>query len=88
MPDDPQNNILITQDGQACLSEFGIAGAFRTIWFYSIGLRTLRYLAPERILQSPLQDPETSRPSKEGDVYSLVMTSFSVRSSVARHPTA
>jgi len=88
MPNNAQNNILITQDGQACLGEFGIAGAFQRFDFYTYELGTLRYIAPECLLslESP-RSPKTTRTSQEGDVYSLAMTSFSVRSAIVVHPT-
>ena len=75
-----QNNILITQDGQACLGEFWITGAFRDLYFNTHELGTLQYMAPECF------SPEIWSP-KESDVYSLAMTSFSVSSHVVNHLT-
>ena len=75
-----QNNVLITQDGRACLGEFGIIGAFERFDFYMYELETVRYMAPECFyLKGAYGSPETSGPSKESDVYSLAVTSFSVR---------
>ena len=80
-----QDNILITQDGQACLGDFAIAAAFDR---YSCGYHqqeTLRCMAPERIKGS--KRPVLFPPSKESDVYSFTMASFSVRTSFENHPT-
>jgi serine/threonine protein kinase len=67
-------NILITRDGQACLGDFGIAGAFKDFAYHDNKLETLRYMAPERLLGAPAMNG----PSRESDVYSLAMTSFKV----------
>ena len=81
-----QNNILITQDGQACLGDFAIDGMLKE-WPYSYHQpENLRYMAPERISVRDDVIWVTSS-SKESDVYSLAMTSFSVRASVGNHPT-
>ena len=83
----PQNNILITQGGQACLGDLGIATAFGNLDFYAYELGNLRYMAPECFLWEPLGCSKISGPTEESDIYSLVMTSFFVRSSVVNHPT-
>ena len=83
MTNNVQNNILVARGGQACLGDFGITGAFPRFSSSGYGLRTLRYMAPEWFFGGDLG---TSVPSKESDVYSLAMTSFSVRSSVVDHP--
>ena len=72
-----QNNILITPDGQACLGDFAIAAAFEQFSSGYLQPETLRYMAPERFSYggSPFL---VEHPSKESDVYSLAMTSFSV----------
>ena len=72
-----QNNILITPDGQACLGDFAIAASFEKFSAAYLQPETLRYMAPERFLSggSPCL---VDRPSKESDVYSLAMASFSV----------
>lgn len=89
MPDNAQNNIFIARDGRACLGEFGIAGAVQRYDFFTYELETLRYMAPECFLSAEFpSDPKTSGIQKEGDVYSLTMTSFSVRSSVLNHSAA
>jgi len=70
---------LITQDGQACLGDFAITATFARLYtFYQ--QETLRYTAPERIAYS-LVAVVPDEHSKEGDVYSVAMTSFSVRTS-------
>ena len=86
--DNSQNNILITRDGEACLGDFGIAGAFQRLGFYAYGLGTLRYTAPERFPREAYWSPKVTDPSRESDIYSLAMTSFSVRSPVVNHVTA
>ena len=65
-----------------CLGDFAIAGMFTARWFTFEDYQpeTLRYMAPERV--SPLADP-----TKESDVYSLAMTSFSVCACFGNHPT-
>jgi len=84
-PDTAQNNVLITRDGHACLGEFGIVGASHRPELYAYELGTLRFMAPECFLW--VSSPRISRPSKESDVYSFAMTSFSVGSSVVSRPT-
>ncbi|KAF9649115.1 kinase-like protein [Thelephora ganbajun] len=69
-------NILITQDGRACLGDFGISGGFSDLSFTRFKLGTARYMALGQV--SLLN----SSPSKQGDVYSLAMTSFTVLTGV------
>ena len=84
-----QSNILITQDGQACLADFGIAAAFNSFLISWSKLETLRYMAPERFAGKFPRDitsfPGINFPSKGGDVYSIMMTSFKVHSSAVNH---
>ena len=81
--DNTQNNILITGDGQACLGDFGIAVSFWTTEPYVCDLEHIRYMAPERFyMRSHDAVLETGSAEKESDVYSLAVTSFSVRSSL------
>jgi len=69
---------LITQDGQACLGDFGVTATFAYLFeFYQP--ETLRYTAPERITYN--RGPLVGDHSEESDVYSVAMTSFSVRTS-------
>ena len=81
-----QDNVFINWAGEACLGEFGIAGAFRPFGPHAYELGTLRYMAPECFLWGSFGGLEASRPSKESDIYSLAMTSFSVRSCVMNIP--
>jgi serine/threonine protein kinase len=87
-----KGNILVTRNGQACLADFGIAGAFKGVEDHNHKLGTLRHMAPERFSGDVSGDtvslPLINGPTKEGDVYSLAMTSFEVRSSAANHPAA
>jgi len=85
MPENIQGNILITEDGQPCLGEFGITGSFQRFNYYFYELETLRYMAPESFLFPHFPDTKTTGPLKESDVYSLALTSFTVCSSVANH---
>ena len=83
---DSQNNILITQDGQACLGDFGITGAFERFFADMCGADAVRYMAPECVLATGTYIDKENMPSKESDVYSLALTSFVVRSSIVNHP--
>jgi len=78
-----QGNILITPDGNACLGDFGIAGGFPDSWGYRFKQGTVRYMAPEQFDNHDGIDS----PSKASDVYSLAMTSFTVRSSSIGKPS-
>ena len=78
-----QGNILVTRDGQACLGDFGITGGLKDLVYHDHKLETLRYMAPECLSNPPTIDG----PSKVGDVYSLAMTSFEVRSFVVDSTT-
>ena len=80
-----QNNILITRDGRACLGEFGITGSFPCFQIRVYELTTLRYMAPE-CFSLRFWDEGPSKHLSGSDVYSFVMTSFSVRSSGVNHP--
>jgi serine/threonine protein kinase len=85
-----QNNILITQDGQSCLADFGFAATF-SLKLRSYKLETLRFAAPECFSRDlprnfhPFNSSYLCDPSKEGDIYSVAMTSFKVRSSALNH---
>ena len=79
-----QGNILITPDGNACLGDFGIGGVFTELWFWADGfrpkLRTAQYMAPEQFAHTN----NIKFASKESDIYSLAMTSFTVCPSSVR----
>jgi len=75
-----QDNILITPEGNACLADFGITNKFPNLSYRIFKLRTARYMAPERFFGTD----DIRRASRESDVYSLAMTSFTVCSSSAR----
>jgi len=74
-----QDNILITRDGNACLADFGITNEFAGRSRCMFKLRTARFMAPERFDG----DNDVNFASKESDIYSLAMTSFTVCSSSA-----
>ena len=86
-----QNNILITQDGQACLADFGFADVL-IIQLKMCKLETLRFTAPECFSGDVSRDITLYQYidafSKEGDIYSITMTSFKVRSSAVNHSAA
>ena len=63
MPNNAQNNILVTRDGQACVGEFGITGAFWGVWVSACELTTLRYMAPERFTSKAPANLRTGGPS-------------------------
>ena len=70
-----------------CLGDFAIAGMFTLspFSFKDYQPETLRYMAPERAsndIHSSVVDP-----TKESDVYSFAMTSFSVCTYLGNHPT-
>ena len=80
-----QGNILITEEGNARLGDFGITGVITDPTVVEPGSTTtskpgvVRYMAPE--LLNPSQFGLTnSNPSKESDVYSLAMTAYEVSS--------
>jgi len=74
-----QSNILVTQDGNVCLGDFGITGACGDFWFHGFRFKlgTARYMAPERFGYDYGAGPA----SEASDVYSLAMTSLTVCSS-------
>lgn len=78
-----QGNILITEEGNACIGDFGITGVITDPTVVEPGSTTtskpgvVRYMAPE--LLNPSQFGLTnSNPSKESDIYSLALTAFEV----------
>jgi hypothetical protein len=81
-----QGNILITQDGQACLGDFEVIDPFRGIPPHDHKLETVRYMAPERLPGNPLIPQVIYSPSRASDVYSLAMTSFNVCPSITNYP--
>jgi len=74
-------NILIDDDGTACLGDFGITGVITDPTVVEPGSTTtsrpgvVRYMAPE-LLNPPQFSLPNSNPSKESDVYSLAMTAY------------
>ena len=80
-----QSNILVTREGQACLSDFGIASAFGGLLYHDHTSEAIRYMAPERLLnlQASLR---IDGPSRASDAYSLAMTSFEVCFPIVNYP--
>ena len=77
-----QSNVLITPDGNACLGDFGIGDVFAKFWVDGPRpkLGTARYMAPEQF--TPYGRIKFA--SKESDIYSLAITSFTVCPSPVR----
>jgi serine/threonine protein kinase len=83
----PKANVLINNNGHACLADFGLVTivsdpAFSTTSAPSTGAGTIRWMSPE------LLDPERfgfkhSRPTKESDCYALGMVIYEVLSGQA-----
>jgi len=81
-----QGNILITEEGNARLGDYGITGVITDPTVVEPGSTTtskagtvVRYMAPE--LLNPSQFSLTnSNPSKESDVFSFAMTTYEVSS--------
>ena len=76
-----QDNILITPDGNACLGDFGITNEIAGLNPRMFKLRTARHMAPERFHRTIMDTNDINPASKESDVYSLAMASFTVCSS-------
>ena len=82
-PRSVQENILITEEGNACLGDFGITGIITDPTIVkpdSISTSkwgVTRYMAPE-LLDPGLFGFKHSNPSKESDVYSFAMTAYQV----------
>ena len=76
---------MITRDGIACLGDFGIAREFADTWNsrFRFKLGTARYIAPEQFGSRY----SIGLASKESDIYSVAMTSFTVRSSSTGKPS-
>ena len=82
-PRSVQGNILITEEGNACLGDFGITGIIADPAIIKPGSTTTskpgvtRYMAPE-LLDPGLFGFTHSSPSKESDVYSFAMAAYQV----------
>lgn len=69
------SNVLVMENGTACLSDFGLSGVvsefFGSSTFSSTISGNIRWGAPELFVLPENQDGSTNRPSKEADVYSF-----------------
>ena len=78
-----QGNILVTEEGNACLGDFGVTAIVinravvepQSMTTSKPG--TVRYMAPE-LLNPPQFGLTNSDPSKESDIYSFAMTAYEV----------
>lgn len=71
---DTQSNILVTPDGQACISDFGtttVLYAAETFSCTRSAMGTFRWMAPEL-----LHDDTHAAPSKESDMYAFSMVTW------------
>ncbi|KAF9789361.1 kinase-like domain-containing protein [Thelephora terrestris] len=80
-------NILIDDDGSACLGDFGITAVITDPSVVEPGSTTtskagvVRYMAPELLHPSQF-NLKNSNPTKESDIYSLAVTSYEVLAGV------
>ncbi|KAG2109173.1 kinase-like protein, partial [Suillus cothurnatus] len=69
------SNVLVMENGTACLSDFGLSGVisefFGSSTFSSTISGNIRWGAPELFALPENQDSSTNRPSKEADIYSF-----------------
>ncbi|KAG2360654.1 kinase-like domain-containing protein [Suillus spraguei] len=69
------SNVLVMENGTACLSDFGLSGVvtefFGSSTFSSTVSGNIRWGAPELFALPENQDDPTNRPSKEADIYSF-----------------
>jgi len=78
---------MITPEGNACLADFGITNGFAGLRCRMFKLRTARYMAPERFPDAD-DFKDVNSASKESDIYSLAMSSFTVCSSAGKQSGA
>lgn len=70
-------NILINNDHEACLADFGLVMSLQVSATVTTTLKgTLRWMAPELLKSS---DPEGGVPTRASDVYALAMVFYEVR---------
>lgn len=78
-----QSNVLVMENGTACLSDFGLSGVvsefFGSSTFSSTISGNVRWGAPELFAPPENQDGPTNRPTKGADIYSFGSTMLQVR---------
>ena len=86
-----QGNILITEEGDACLGDFGVAAILTDPSVVERDSTTtakkgaVHYMSPE-LLNPPRFGLERSNHSKESDVFSFAMTTYEVFPSISFLP--
>ena len=68
-----QDNILISDEGQAQITDFGVACILDVRGYSTYIQRNVRYVAPELMPINPTQDGRDPRPTLESDIYSLAI---------------
>ena len=86
-----QGNILVTEEGNACLGDFGIAAIITDLSVMERDSTTttkkgaVHYMAPE-LLYPPRFGSKRSNHSKESDVFSFAMSTYEVFPSISFLP--
>ena len=68
-----QDNILISDEGQAQITDFGVACILDVRGYTTLIERNVRYVAPELMPINPTQDGKDPRPTLKSDIYSLAI---------------
>lgn len=75
-------NILIDDDGQACLTDFGLSRILQTSGFTTnTPAGTSRFMAPELISSEDGDEESIPKVTKASDVYAYAMTVLEVQTS-------
>ncbi len=76
-----QNNILVTDDGVACLCDFGLANILETVgptFATSVFAGSVRWMAPELVISSVDSQSKPISHSFSTDVYSFGCVAYQV----------